>query len=63
MKEKTLSRQRRWQIKMLADGRCTLCGKTRKRYTHRCDDCQTKWQTRQNEKRRLTSMQAKGKKR
>lgn len=34
------SRQRAWQKKMVAEGRCDQCGKLRKHYPQRCDDCQ-----------------------
>lgn len=34
------SRQRLWQAKRLAEGKCVRCGKPRNLYKHRCDECQ-----------------------
>jgi hypothetical protein len=39
-KTKKLSRQRRWQNKRLAEGKCVRCGAARNLYAQRCDVCQ-----------------------
>lgn len=36
---KNVSRQRRWQLRQIALGRCQRCGKRRKHYTTLCDPC------------------------
>ena len=46
-----ISKQRRWQLKKKADGRCTQCGRDRNLYKSYCDDCQKK-QTKLNRKRK-----------
>ncbi len=33
---------KRWQTKMLREGRCRQCGRKREKYAHHCDDCQAK---------------------
>lgn len=37
--EKSCSRQYEWALKMIAEGRCSLCGKPRNKYAKHCDDC------------------------
>lgn len=37
--EKKLSRQRRWQLKRVKEGRCIICGDPRNIYAQHCDDC------------------------
>lgn len=32
-----ISRQRRWQMKQIEQGRCQICGRPRNRYRDRCD--------------------------
>jgi hypothetical protein len=39
---KPVSRQRAWQLRMKASGRCILCGKPRGNCWDRCDPCQAK---------------------
>lgn len=39
---KPVSRQRRWQLKMIAGGRCSQCGNLRKHYRDFCDPCEIK---------------------
>jgi len=39
-KPKKLSRQRIWQNKRLAEGKCVRCGAARNLYAQRCDACQ-----------------------
>lgn len=34
-----LSRQRRWQLQKVKDGKCKLCGKPREHYAQHCDKC------------------------
>lgn len=34
-----LTRQRRWQVTRVAEGRCSLCGKPRRHYAAVCDNC------------------------
>jgi hypothetical protein len=41
------SRQYRWQLKQVAQGRCARCGAKRKHYTGLCDDCQVNDRLRQ----------------
>lgn len=37
--KKPVSRQRRWQLKQIAAGRCMLCGKKRSNWSsHLCDE-------------------------
>jgi predicted amidophosphoribosyltransferase len=36
------SRQYRWQLKKIAEGRCVRCGKKRKHYRRLCDSCELK---------------------
>jgi len=38
-RQEGLSRQRRWQLARIAEGRCSLCGKPRCHYTTMCDEC------------------------
>jgi tRNA(Ile2) C34 agmatinyltransferase TiaS len=43
VKLKKLSRQRRWQLKRLADGKCEICGRDRgkgRESKHRCKKCE-----------------------
>ena len=40
--EKTVSRQRQWQIKMVEQGKCKVCGGKLKHYKVRCDSCAKK---------------------
>lgn len=47
-----MSRQREWQKRKLAEGKCKVCAKPRNRYACYCDDCQRRVNTRQNELRR-----------
>jgi len=44
------SRQRRWQNKRLADGKCVRCGASRTLYAQRCDECQAEETKRSREK-------------
>lgn len=39
---KPVSKQRRWQLKMVAAGRCSQCGKARKSYKDLCNACAVK---------------------
>lgn len=32
-----ISRQRRWQMKKIGEGRCMICGKPRGMFSDRCD--------------------------
>lgn len=47
---KPLSRQRKWQNRRLAEGRCVRCGQKRNLYAQRCDSCQSKETERAREK-------------
>ena len=38
---KKLTRQRKWQLKKLAEGKCEICGKTKDTDMVRCSNC--KW--------------------
>lgn len=53
-----LSRQRRWQNKRLAEGRCVRCGAMRNLYSQRCDDCQTRETVRAREKNKCKAWKA-----
>jgi len=47
------SRQREWQRKRIADGKCQTCGKPRGlRSSYLCDDCRDKENVRQNERKK-----------
>lgn len=46
-----MSRQRDWQKKMIAEGRCTICGQTLLKHKYLCDDCQIRYNKRQRERR------------
>lgn len=37
-----MTRQRRWQLKRRAEGRCITCGRKRNLYKHHCDQCNGK---------------------
>jgi lipopolysaccharide biosynthesis regulator YciM len=37
---KPVSRQRNWQIRKLAEGKCQICGRKRDKYAWRCNPCQ-----------------------
>lgn len=37
-----MTKQRRWQLKMVAAGRCSQCGKPRQGYRQLCDKCGSK---------------------
>jgi len=37
-----VSRQREWQKKMIAKGRCRQCGSERTKYKELCDECNLK---------------------
>jgi hypothetical protein len=37
-----LSRQRRWQLMRIAEGRCSKCGKPLRHYPTMCDECALK---------------------
>jgi len=50
--DRPLSRQRFWQIKAQAEGKCVVCGKPRKRYKTYCDDCAVKCNARDAKYRR-----------
>ena len=39
MPRRELSRQRRWQLARIAEGRCSQCGKPRRHYAAVCDEC------------------------
>lgn len=39
---KPISRQRRWQLKKLANGQCEICGNTRIHFATLCDYCGVK---------------------
>ena len=39
---KPVSRQRAWQQRKLAEGKCQRCGRKRRSYKWRCDACQKK---------------------
>ncbi len=41
-KKKPVSRQRRWQLARVAEGRCSVCGKPRRHYATVCDPCALK---------------------
>ncbi len=45
-----LSKQRQWQLRMIAEGKCGGCGKPRENYQQKCDDCTIK--LRQHARRR-----------
>lgn len=34
-----ISKQRRYQLRRNAEGKCTICGSKRKHYAYFCDDC------------------------
>ena len=44
------SRQYRWQLKKIAEGRCARCGAQRKHYTVLCDQCQINDRVRQQKR-------------
>jgi len=39
MQKRGLTRQRRWQLARIAEGRCMLCSKARRHYAAMCDEC------------------------
>ena len=41
-KRQTLSKQRRWQLRQLAEGDCYRCGRKRNLYANVCDACARK---------------------
>lgn len=45
-----MRRQRRWQLKQVALGKCEICGKKRKHYKARCDACAIKTRNYQRER-------------
>jgi hypothetical protein len=45
-----LSRQRRWQLARVAEGRCSKCGKPRQHYPTMCDPCAVDNRRRMREK-------------
>ncbi len=42
------SRQREWQLKQVAAGKCKQCGKPRNLYAAYCDDCEAKHNKQRN---------------
>ena len=57
---KKLSRQRIWQNKRLAEGKCVRCGQPRNLYAQRCDACQNKETARAREKTGFKAWKAGG---
>jgi len=55
-----ISRQRLWQAKRLAEGRCVRCGKPRNLYAQRCDACQAIETQRIREKNQCKAWKAGG---
>ncbi len=37
-----VSRQRKWQIRQIEDGKCNTCGEKREHYKQHCDSCAVK---------------------
>ncbi len=37
-----MSRQYEWQLRKIAEGCCEICGRPRKHYARRCDQCRIK---------------------
>ena len=49
-KKRSISRQRAWQQKQVAEGNCRCCGLPRNLYSHECDDCYNKETKRRRKK-------------
>lgn len=55
-----MTRQRRWQNKRLAEGKCVCCGAKRNLYSQRCDACQTQETERARNRNRCNPWKAGG---
>jgi len=47
-----ISRQLKYQYKMISLGRCAICGRKRKKYKRRCNSCQSKVNIKENERQK-----------